>query len=195
LTSAIGRPTSGARPPATPVSTRPAAVIAAAGLCWQGARAQAQIDRLNALRPPAEIPRVVSLMPPTAPLLRSSPTPIPPAEPITLKPIPIPTPRPVITPVIVPVAPLHVALPPAEFDHPYEGKLVILKEDNYVFLRHVCTSTVNAIACSYRTFDSITGQTLSCLIMLGPGTHDDPRVLQHEMGHCNGWSNDHEGAR
>ena len=64
--------------------------------------------------------------------------------------------------------PSHIALPPAEFDHAYAGKLTVLKEDNYVFIRHVCADTPNAIACSFRTYDSASGETISCLIMLGP---------------------------
>jgi hypothetical protein len=184
----------------TKVVVSTAAVIVAAGLCWQGARAQAQIDRLNALRPPAEIPNVIkpkvtALMPPTAPLLRSAPTPIPPAEPVVLKPleIPIPTPRPTPIPVTVPI-PSHIALPPAEYDHPYSGKLVVLKEDNLALIRHVCRDTPNPVACSYRTYDSATGETLSCLIMLGPGAHENAVALRHEIGHCNGWPGDHPGA-
>ena len=37
-------------------------------------------------------------------------------------------------------------------------------------------------------------ETLSCLIMLGPVAHDDERAMRHEIGHCNGWSDHHEGA-
>ena len=71
----------------------------------------------------------------------------------------------------------------------------MLKEDHYALIRHVCSDTPNAVACSYRTYDSVSGETISCLIMLGPGTWEDERVMQHEVGHCNGWSNNHEGAR
>jgi hypothetical protein len=95
----------------------------------------------------------------------------------------------------MPVAPLKVALPPAEFDHEYKGKLTVLKEDNYVFIRYVCSDTVNVVACSFRTYDSASGETLSCLIMLGPDVWDDERVMAHERGHCNGWTNDHERGR
>ena len=95
---------------------------------------------------------------------------------------------------MMPIMP-RVALPPVEFDHQYAGKLTVLKEDNYVFIRHVCADTPNAIACSFRTYDSASGETISCLIMLGPMVHDDERVMRHEMAHCNGWPNDHEGAR
>ena len=142
---------------------------------------QASADQV--LRPPMPIPVPVALMPPTARLLRSAPTPIPPQP-------PIPPP----TPVTMPILP-RVMLPPVEYDHEYAGKLTVLKEDNYVFIRHVCRDTPNAIACSYRTYDSVSGETLSCVVMLGPGTWSDERVMQHELGHCNGWSNNHEGAR
>jgi hypothetical protein len=91
--------------------------------------------------------------------------------------------------------PRLIPLPPAKYDHEYTGKLTVLKEENYLFIRHVCNDTKNPIACSFRTFDTATGETLSCLILLGPKVHDDERALRHEMGHCNGWSGDHHGAR
>jgi hypothetical protein len=143
---------------------------------WQ---ASAQIPR-----PPMPIPNVVTLMPPTARLLPTLPTPIPPPAPE----------RPAPIPAMMPILP-RVALPPVEFDHPYAGKLTVLKEDHYAFIRHVCRDTPNAIACSYRTYDSVSGETLSCLIMLGPEAHNDERALRHEMAHCNGWPGDHPGAR
>ena len=157
---------------------------------WQ---ASAQIPRppmpipvavTPAPRPPASIP--VALMPPTARYLRSEPTPIPPPAPE----------RPAPVPVTLPIAPLsHIALPPAEYDRAYAGKLTVLKEDNYVFIRHVCADTPNPIACSFRTYDSASGETISCLIMLGPDTWSDERAMRHEMAHCNGWPGDHPGAR
>jgi hypothetical protein len=142
-------------------------------------------------RPPLPIP--VALMPATVPLSRSTPTPIPPA-PIALMPPAIPIPRLAPIPVIMPV-PSHIPLPPVEFDHEYTGKLTVLKEDNYAFIRHVCRDNPTAIACTYRTYDSVTGETLSCLILLGPLAHDDPRAFRHERGHCNSWPADHPGAR
>jgi hypothetical protein len=152
-------------------------------------------------RPPMPIPNVVALMPPTVPLTRSAPTPIPPPTPAA---IPVPPQRPIIPPplpewlrpAMMPVAPLSdIALPPPEFDHEYKGKLTVLKEDNYVFIKHVCSDVPNAVACSFRTYDSVTGTTISCLIMLGPEAHNDARVMAHEIGHCNGWPGDHPGAR
>ena len=154
---------------------------------------QASADQV--LRPPLPIPpppsaprppaSTVALMPPTARYLRSEPTPIPPPAPE----------RPAPVPVTLPIAPLsHIALPPAEYDRAYAGKLTVLKEDNYVFIRHVCADTPNPIACSFRTYDSASGETISCLIMLGPDTWSDERAMRHEMAHCNGWPGDHPGA-
>jgi hypothetical protein len=94
-----------------------------------------------------------------------------------------------------PTMPAVIPLPPAEFDHEYKGQLIITKWNDYSLIQMICKETTNAIACSYRTYDSISGKPISCLIMLGPLAHDNARVLQHEIGHCNGWSNKHEGAR
>jgi len=186
--------------PVLPMTRRRKVAVLIAGLLAAATQAQGWTPP----RPPLPIP--IALMPPTAPLLRSEPTPIPPDIRPTPAPIPvmmpIPQPRPAwMTPAMMPpaipaVIPSHIPLPPAEFDHEYVGRLTVLKEPTYNFIRHVCRDTTpNAIACSYRTFDSVTGQNISCLIMLGPDVHENEQVLQHEIGHCNGWSNDHERAR
>ena len=91
--------------------------------------------------------------------------------------------------------PGYIPLPPAEFDHEYKGQLVVTKWNDYSLIQLICKETKNAIACSYRTYDSVSGETLSCLIMLGPVAHNDERALRHEMAHCNGWPGDHPGAR
>ena len=109
-------------------------------------------------------------------------------------PIPPQRPTPPPTPVMLPVL-SHVALPPAEYDRPYTGRLTVLKEDSYLLIRHVCNDTPNPVACSFRTYDTVSGETLSCLILLGPKVHNDERALRHEIGHCNGWGGDHPGAR
>jgi hypothetical protein len=172
-------------------------------LCSQGAaqipRPPMPIPGVVAPAPPPRpsAPKVANLMPATIPLTRSSPTPIPPAattEPV----IPIPphlrlVPEPI--PVTMPVAPLNVMMPPPEFDHEYKGKLNVLREPNYAFIKYVCSDVANPIACSFRTYDSVSGETISCLIMLGPNEWEDERVLRHEMAHCLGWPGDHPGAR
>ena len=88
-----------------------------------------------------------------------------------------------------------VALPPVEFDREYKGQLVVTKFNDYSLIRMICKDVPTAIACSYRTYKIATGAPISCLIMLGPAAHDDERALRHEIGHCNGWSEKHEGAR
>jgi hypothetical protein len=143
------------------------------GLCWQ---ANAQIPR-----PPLPIPAA----------------PIPILPPISLIPpaVPTPTPPTLATMPISPLIPFPVPLPPPEFDREYTGQLVVTKWNDYSLIRIICKDTPNAVACSYRTYDSVSGKPISCLVMLGPGTWSDERVLQHELGHCNGWPGDHRGAR
>jgi hypothetical protein len=114
------------------------------------------------------IPNVVALMPPTVRLPR---------------PPPIPRPEPAMMPSPIP-------LPPAQFDHPYTGKLTILKPDDYALIRVVCSDAADPIACAFRTYDTTTGETLACVIMLGPAAQNDERALRHEIGHCNGWRHD-----
>jgi hypothetical protein len=139
-------------------------------ICWQAANAQVP-------RPPMPIPGII----PTQPR-------------ITIRPAPIPA-KLTPPPVTAPISPFPVALPPLEFDHPYTGKLTVLKQDDYLLIRELCRNVPTAIACSYRVYDIASGKPISCLIMLGPGTWEDERVMQHEVGHCNGWSNNHERAR
>jgi hypothetical protein len=95
-----------------------------------------------------------------------------------------------------PALPPYITLPPAKYDGPYRGgQLVVTKWNDYSLIQQVCGDTPNAVACSYRTYDANTGKLISCLIMLGPAAHNNERVLRHEIGHCNGWSGDHEGGR
>jgi hypothetical protein len=144
-------------------------------ICWQAANAQVP-------RPPMPIPGI-----PTQPR---------PPIPITIRPPPAPIPAKLTPPpVTAPISPFPVALPPLEFDHPYTGKLTVLKQDDYLLIRELCRDVPTAIACSYRTYNTVTGAAISCLILLGPVAHNDPNALRHEIGHCNGWPGDHPDAR
>ena len=87
------------------------------------------------------------------------------------------------------------SLPPVEYDRKYTGQLIVNKMNDYSLIRDLCKETVNAIACSYRSHEAVSGKPISCLIMLGPAAWNDDRALRHEIGHCNGWSDKHEGAR
>jgi hypothetical protein len=88
-----------------------------------------------------------------------------------------------------------IPLPPVEFDHAYGGQLVVTKFNDYSLIRMICKDVPTAIACSYRTYKTASGEPISCLILLGPKVHNDERALRHEMGHCQGWPGDHPGAR
>ena len=94
-----------------------------------------------------------------------------------------------------PVPAFKIPLPPAEFDKPFTGHVVVTRWNDYSFVRNICKDAPNAIACTLRTYNPTTGAPIACLIMLGPMAHTDERALRHEMAHCNGWPNTHEGAR
>jgi hypothetical protein len=85
-------------------------------------------------------------------------------------------------------------LPPAEFDKPYKGKLQIVKVDDYAIVHSICQNDytksrrVSAFACAIHT-------ARYCLILLGPTVWDNEEILRHEIGHCNGWPQDHRAAR
>jgi hypothetical protein len=81
----------------------------------------------------------------------------------------------------------HAPLPPVEFDVPYKGRLTVTNLEDYGIIRYICKNPT-AVACAVHTWGD-------CLILLGPGTWSNGRVMRHELGHCNGWSNNHEGAR
>jgi hypothetical protein len=155
--------------------------------------ASAQIPQPPVHRPVRlAIVQAPKVIPPPAPAL---PAPIP----VTMPVVPPPPERPAPTQTMVtttPTLPAHIALPPVRYDHEYTGgQLIITKWNDYSLIQHICADTPNAIACSYKTFNTATGKLISCLIMLGPVAHDDPKVLRHEIGHCNGWTSAHEGAR
>lgn len=89
-------------------------------------------------------------------------------------------------------------MPPAEYDHPYAGRLTVTRVDSQAKVRELCTNAqfhpqVGALACSRRV-DS------DCFIIIAP---DDvilkagfpPDVIKrHEIAHCNGWSGEHKDA-
>jgi len=85
-------------------------------------------------------------------------------------------------------------LPPAEYDRPYPGQLIVTKWRDYNLIRYICSETKPpAVACSVFHHDG-DGKPTSCLIMLGPKVWDNERAYRHELGHCNGWPSNHPGA-
>lgn len=90
-------------------------------------------------------------------------------------------------------------LPPEEFDHPYDGRIVIQMARDYDDVRLLCPSmkfTMTPLGCAYQ----IRGTKLCAIVKVSDDTIRavgfDPEVfMRHETGHCNGWGADHKGAR
>lgn len=91
-------------------------------------------------------------------------------------------------------------LPPAEFDHPYDGILTVRRLSEADIVK-VCESRwwmkyPTHVACAYPS-----KQPVHCLIYLANDDvlkaygQDAASTLRHEIGHCNGWGRDHERAR
>jgi hypothetical protein len=86
-------------------------------------------------------------------------------------------------------------LPPVEFDHPFEGDLKLIRYATEEEVIKACNR--KRIACAKPDGKSCT------VIMLDDkalqawmwmyGNPDD--LYRHEVGHCNGWPNDHPGMR
>ena len=87
-------------------------------------------------------------------------------------------------------------LPPAEYDHPYSGRLVKFRKNSVEDVRTTCkTPLAMGLGCAWLPSEGV------CIIIMandeviaGAG-HDPEVVLRHETAHCNGWPKDHLGAR
>jgi hypothetical protein len=100
----------------------------------------------------------------------------------------------------VPVKPTpteHKILPPEEYDHIYEGDLTIVMVATVEELLILCdVDNPGTLACSIRAYD-----TKSCVIIMVEDEVMRRRgwttglLLRHEIGHCNGWTQAHEGQR
>jgi hypothetical protein len=147
------------------------AVIALVAVCWP-ANAQTRFEQVQTVIQKTPSMRTVPVIPwtyiPNAEV-PSSPQPARPAPPLAAP--------------MIPMAPI----PPVEFDGPYKGRLTVTNLEDYGIIRYICKNPT-AVACAIHTWGD-------CLILLGPGTWSNKEVLRHELGHCNGWSNNHEGAR
>ena len=88
-------------------------------------------------------------------------------------------------------------IPPEEFDHPYKGELKIFRSSSQDEIKSKCPASIFPyhLGCGGRRASG------ECHILMA----DDDTikkygwtpeiVLRHEIGHCNGWSVDHKGAR
>src|SRR5262252_6561594 len=102
------------------------------------------------------------------------------------------TTKPAIKP---PVQSAYQILPPVEYDRNYDGDLTITMVDTVEELQAVCRiDDPKLLACSRHNNES-------CIVVL---VRDDVMrrrgwstgvLLRHEIGHCNGWSGNHEGQR
>jgi hypothetical protein len=90
-------------------------------------------------------------------------------------------------------------LPPLHFDRPYTGGMLVIRRGNDPEqMKILCPMQppfgYPRLACSY-------SRPGACVIILASdemirAVGIDPDVaLRHEHGHCNGWGNDHKGAR
>lgn len=90
-----------------------------------------------------------------------------------------------------------LVLPPLEYDHPYHGRTMTVTEKSQDEIRQACPKvpfTNTALACTFI-------RQTSCDILIAPEAeikaagYSKNLVLRHEVGHCNGWSGKHDGAR
>ena len=70
--------------------------------------------------------------------------------------------------------------PPPQYDHPYRGKLTILRMSQETLQRR-CRASISVPVKACTTFTR--GR---CTISLGPLA--DEGTLRHETAHCNGWT-------
>lgn len=97
--------------------------------------------------------------------------------------------------------PQIATLPPAEYDHKYPGRLLVLHAKTEAIVRAWCVNTIfktpYALGCQFKPADK---KDYDCVIVLA-----DPQVIakygwnqsiveRHERAHCNGWPVFHPGA-
>ena len=92
---------------------------------------------------------------------------------------------------------LPAMLPPAEYDRPYEGTLILIRAQDEGEVRRLCPGAVfpsYALGCARPAGDS-------CTIILAPAERIEAAgwtveiVMRHERSHCVGWPANHPGAR
>jgi hypothetical protein len=100
-----------------------------------------------------------------------------------------------------PVIPLrvqnHAVIPPAQYDKPYMGTLIVTWAKTVKELHELCKPLNDPLlmACSKRYNDH------ACWIMYGPVEHMTSQgytletVKRHELAHCQSWPQDHPGGR
>jgi hypothetical protein len=93
---------------------------------------------------------------------------------------------------------LDNALPPKEFDHPYQWHVDLVIIPTQQELASTCKYPPgeNVLGCSQRLYGSCAIYRLpdDLLKKLMP-TYPPEILMRHELGHCNGWGGTHLGAR
>jgi len=86
-------------------------------------------------------------------------------------------------------------LPPAEYDHEYKGLLAIEEVPDIETLLRTCRLPQRwALGCAMYSATSCHVYLVPEAVMKQYGWWREV-MLRHEIGHCNGWPNDHPGAR
>jgi hypothetical protein len=96
--------------------------------------------------------------------------------------------------------PLPKSIPPEQFDRFFEGKIILIKVDAQEKLREHCSSifSLDLIACAKRCANCATPTCTIAILEDAPlraAGLTTQTVMRHEIGHCNGWGSDHQGAR
>lgn len=80
----------------------------------------------------------------------------------------------------------HVQPPPARYDHPFRGRLVINYVDDIVRSCQAGNVFGRVVGCAYLG----RGQ---CTILIAKGVSEQMRqdLIRHETAHCNGWPANH----
>jgi hypothetical protein len=89
-----------------------------------------------------------------------------------------------------------LVVPPLEYDYPYQGTLTITRGDKDVMMG-LCPKTALPITlgCARRYGPSVCHIYIAADEILNVAGWAYETVRRHEIGHCNGWPNDHAGAR
>jgi hypothetical protein len=100
-------------------------------------------------------------------------------------------------PTAVKPAPLLI-IPPPEYDHPYDGILIVIPARDQEHIREICPdakfSLGVALGCSVRQ-EGICGVALAPNNTISAAGFPPELVKRYEIAHCNGWPADHRGAR
>jgi hypothetical protein len=86
--------------------------------------------------------------------------------------------------------------PPAEFDRPFEGRLIKLRLDTVAEVRTACrTPLAMGLGCAPYIHPSLCVVVLASDEVIKAAGYSTEIVLRHEIAHCNGWPKDHPNSR